>query len=191
MAKVNLTAINQTVVKAAQAMEFFKRIAEVMARAGHNISWVAPSGMVVHQTYFEPKTEVVNAFQGSTRVRMNVAIDSDTPKVSKHKSGIAPNVIHSLDASHLVLTALQCIDEGVDHLAFIHDSFGCHAGDMQDMNRILRETFIRMYSVNILEDFKAQLKEQIPEDVYKELPEVPQMGSLDLNQIKDSLYFFA
>jgi len=191
MAKVSLDAINKVVVKAAEAMKWFREVADITAKAGHILKWVAPSGMVIHQTYYEPKTERVNTFHGSTRVRLNVSVDTDMPSVSKSKAGIAPNFIHSLDASHLVLTVNKCAENGITNFAFIHDSFGCSPGEMEKMNKTLRETFIEMYSGNILAEFKEQLREQLPPEVYESLPEVPKMGSLDLNKVRESLYFFA
>ncbi|SHL15096.1 DNA-directed RNA polymerase [Halomonas caseinilytica] len=55
---------------------------------------------------------------------------------------------------------------------------------------MLREAFIEMYTEqDVLADFKEELEEQLPEDV--ELPDLPKKGSLDLEQVMESDFFFA
>ena len=54
----------------------------------------------------------------------------------------------------------------------------------------VREVFVDMYSNNnVLEDFRAQCNNQLDED--SQLPPIPTMGSLKLENVKQSLYAFA
>ena len=77
------------------------------------------------------------------------------------------------------------------HLAMIHDSFGAHACDTDDLSRILRETFVEQYEGDILRDFYDQLHEQLGEELAAELPEPPSSGDLDLGQVLSAQYTFA
>ncbi|XP_076439355.1 uncharacterized protein LOC143278198 [Babylonia areolata] len=58
----------------------------------------------------------------------------------KQKSGIAPNLIHSQDATHLRMAILACAKRGVRHFVMIHDSFGtipAHAQIMYEESSVL------------------------------------------------------
>jgi DNA-directed RNA polymerase len=94
------------------------------------------------------------------------------------KTGAAPNLVHSFDAAHLTTTVTSCPFP----VTTIHDSFGCHAGNMEDLFRIVRETFVSFYETNPLE----QVLEQVGAS---EL--IPEKGDLDLTAILDSDFAFA
>ena len=46
---------------------------------------------------------------------------------ARQRAGIAPNFIHSLDSSHLMLTILLAEEQGITSFSMIHDSYGVHA----------------------------------------------------------------
>ena len=96
----------------------------------------------------------------------------------KHRNGLAPNFIHSLDAAHLVLTT-ACMD-GVPMNA-VHDSFGCHAAEVPKLERSIRATFLELYSVDVAGNLARQLSAA---------HEPPRVGTLDLTDVLNSLYFF-
>jgi DNA-directed RNA polymerase, mitochondrial len=70
----------------------------------------------------------------------------------------------------------------------VHDSFGVHASDIDLLNRVLREEFVRIYSEPILQIFLKEQREAHP-DV--DLPGLAQTGNLDIRQVISSPYFFA
>jgi len=72
----------------------------------------------------------------------------------------------------------------------IHDSYGTHAGNTPLLAEAIREEFVSMYtSKNVLEDFRDQLLRTLPEGV--ELNDLPPLGSLDLQKVLKSPYFFS
>lgn len=73
----------------------------------------------------------------------------------------------------------------------IHDSFGCPAGQMEVMARVLREEFIKLYSAPALANWYENVKRYLPLEYHKDLPELPPMGTLDLSKVLESEYFFA
>ena len=77
-------------------------------------------------------------------------------------------------------------------LAFagVHDSFWTHAGDVPEMNRHIREQFIELHSEPLLERLYLELKEKYPE-VTRHIPPPPPLGNLDIQLIRDSVYFFS
>uniref|UniRef100_A0A7C8ZI26 DNA-directed RNA polymerase n=1 Tax=Opuntia streptacantha TaxID=393608 RepID=A0A7C8ZI26_OPUST len=71
--------------------------------------------------------------------------------VNQQITAFPPNFIHSLDSSHMMMTALACRKAGLN-FAGVHDSCWTHACDVDEMNRILREKFIELYEQPILEN---------------------------------------
>ena len=113
-----------------------------------------------------------------------------TPAVSKQASAFPPNYIHSLDASHMMMTAAACQRAGIA-FAGVHDSFWTHAADVPVMRDTLRATFVELYSKGLLEALRADLQQALVEvgsDVV--LPPPPKVGDLDLEQVLESTYFF-
>lgn len=58
----------------------------------------------------------------------------------------------------------------------------------RDCLQVLRDQFIELYSQPILEQLRNSIIARHPE---LEIPEIPERGDLDLEQIKHSTYFFA
>jgi DNA-directed RNA polymerase len=58
------------------------------------------------------------------------------------------------------------------------------------MNRMLREAFVELHSEPLLEQLAKGLEEDFPE-VRGRLPPPPAKGTLDLNVVRDSAYFFS
>ena len=86
------------------------------------------------------------------------------------------------------LTVNRLLAEGIHHFAMVHDSFGVHATDIDCLNRVLREEFVRIYSEPVLPNFFKEQWEAHP-DV--DLPALPPPGNLDIRQVLSSPYSFA
>ena len=106
----------------------------------------------------------------------------------KQMDSIVPNLVHSLDAAHMMLTLRELRAAGIEDFAMVHDSYAVHASDVDVMNRVLREQFIRVHEEFTLEGFAEGLRKVAP-DVEIKTPPTP--GSLDLRDIVRSEYFFS
>lgn len=173
-------AISEVVIKADEAMDWLQRSASKILKENDHIRWVTPTGFPVIQRYAkQEKTRIRTRLCGNAL--LSIRKETADPDGNQHKNGIAPNMVHSLDASHMALTALAAGLEGMA-LAMIHDDFGTHAADAQRFYTIIRETFVAMYENNDpLGDFADQYG----------LAGVPQPGRLDLRQVLASPYFFS
>ena len=106
-----------------------------------------------------------------------------------------PNFIHSLDAAHLRLTALlwedHCARKGRPAaMTFVHDSFGVPAAHAPEFSRILREAFVTLYTEHDhLRRWLSSMQEIAGSDVM--LPEPPALGSLELDGVTRSEFFFS
>ena len=67
--------------------------------------------------------------------------------------------------------------------AVVHDSFGTHACDIEQLGAVIRETYVSLYNQDILLNFKQ-------EQSGIELPTIPQYGTLDIREVLDSEFFF-
>lgn len=176
-------AIADTVVAAAFAMEWLQKASTAILREGYDrIKWITPSGFPVTQVYWESEEHRINT-RLCGNAKLSVRRSTDAVKKSRHRNGIAPNFVHSLDASHLTLVVNRAVGEGIEAFAMIHDDYGTHAADTGRLYEIIREVFVEMYERHdVLEEFRA---------AYGFLPEPPAMGDLDLRQVLDSPYFFS
>ena len=127
------------------------------------VIWTNPLRMPVVQPY---RNE--HAHEVSTNLQMvSIKVQSPSDPVSKRKQfqAFPPNFIHSLDASHMVLTALKC-DANDLTFAAVHDSFWTHATDVDVMNGFIRDAFIQMHSENIVDRLAAEFSARYKDYVY-------------------------
>lgn len=134
-----------------------------------------------------------------TVVKLTLLEETDQLDPKGQRQGIAPNFVHSMDASALVYAVVYANQQhGIDSFALIHDSFGTHAGgegagDSSRLAKAIRDSFVDMYENNdVLASFEQQTKQAICEDkVTTPFPDRPQKGTLDLQEVKASRYFFS
>ena len=73
-------------------------------------------------------------------------------------SSVAPNFVHSLDATHLMMVVNRLTEEKVTtSYAMIHDSFGVHACDVDELQYVIRDEFTKLYSADVLMDTWARV----------------------------------
>lgn len=190
-------ATGEVVVAARVAMGWLQDVAKVASKAQKEIVWTTPTGFKVKQNYRDLKTRGVELMASGQRVQLQIA-EGHTDKINKRKMSmaIAPNFVHAMDAAHMLRTVeLLTSDEGVGpsiHLSMVHDSYATHAADAEVLSSCIREAFVEMYEETCwLTEFRNEVAEQIGEELAAELPEVPARGTLDLQEVLNSMYFFA
>jgi hypothetical protein len=163
---------------------WLQSVAKLRARANEGISWVTPSGFPVGQKAPRIKKHLIRAGQHALVIYQPV----EPFKIDKEKQvrKIVPNLIHSLDAAHLMRTVRRLKLDGVNDFGVIHDGYAVHASHVDRLQRFLREEFVAMYSKDLLREFHMQ-------QVFAgtaELPEPPELKDLDIREVLNSLYFF-
>lgn len=158
--------------------------ARLISQQGHPVAWISPIGIPAVQPYRQRRPRTV------VTVMQSVTMTDDGDDLPVHKSrqctAFPPNYVHSLDSSHMLLTALEMDRRGLTYSA-VHDSFWTHACDVDEMNEALRDCFVELYSRPLLADLKESWELRYPEI---EFPELPKLGDLDLNGVKSATYFF-
>ena len=100
-------------------------------------------------------------------------------------------MVHSLDGFLLRDTISRLAGTGVEDFLLVHDSFAVHPGRVDDLAEQVRESFIEMSEGNPLGSILDEMNLNIPEDMWKDVQQLPSPGSLDLGLVRDSRYFFA
>jgi len=184
LAKITMDVMGQLFVGAKQTMNWLTTCARLISAYEQPVAWISPIGVPCVQPYRQQRSYMVTTFLQ----RVTLVDNSDDLPVHKSRqvSAFPPNYVHSLDSSHMLLTALEMEKRGLTFSA-VHDSFWTHACDVDEMNEALRETFVDLYKQPLLEDLKAGWEMRYP-DI--EFPDIPQKGDLDLDEVKSAPYFF-
>ncbi|XP_076009563.1 DNA-directed RNA polymerase, mitochondrial [Genypterus blacodes] len=177
--------------------------AKLISKAGHSVEWVTPLGLPVIQPYHRTRQYVVQGKLQQTHIAVSCD-HTEKPDTMKQKNAFPPNYIHSLDSTHMMLTALYCYRSGLT-FASVHDCFWTHALTVDTMNKICREQFVALHEQPILQELSnfllvkycAEMRDE-EEKKYIEyrtlllsLGKVPKTGDFDLQQVKKSTYFFS
>jgi len=192
MSKMIWDSISEVVVAARDAMGWLQKCASVVAKEELPVYWITPSGFPVMQRYQNYKLRRVETKIGDATIRLSLQDEIDTIDKRRMANAISPNVVHSLDATHLVLSTDLAVTNGISAFAMIHDSFGTHAANTALLSACLREAFVGLYhETDVLEDLRQQFLRQVaPEQQAKILP-VPAKGTLDVSAVRHSDFFFA
>ncbi|XP_029040441.2 DNA-directed RNA polymerase, mitochondrial [Osmia bicornis bicornis] len=184
----------RTMFKSAREIQdWFINCARIISSVcGENVEWITPLGLPIVQPYIKQQKLHKTHIKGNGK-----------PDSLKQKNAFAPNFIHSLDSSHMMLTSLHCNQEDVTFVS-VHDCFWTHPCTVNIMNKICREQFVALHCEPILENLAdyfvqyyapiyeklgAENKVNVPK-IRKCLTSVPSKGNFDINNVLSSVYFF-
>ncbi|KAK5200264.1 DNA-directed RNA polymerase [Exophiala xenobiotica] len=121
------------------------------------VIWTTPLKLPVVQPYRINKGQKIQTnLQNITLAQPGVA---DAVHRRKQLQAFPPNFIHSLDATHMVLSAIKADELGLTFSA-VHDSFWTHAADVDTLSTLLRDAFIRMHSEDIVGRLAAEFQKR-------------------------------
>ena len=192
LAGVIWDSIGDNLASARVGMDYLQTIARVVAREQLPVHWITPVGFPVYQSYPEMKSKRVKAMLMGEVIKPRINTETDKTDKLRMGNGVAPNLVHSVDSAAMMKTVNIAHKNGVQNFCNVHDSFGTTAGDVEVLNQSLREAFITMFTEHdILAEFRNDVMKQLPQELHAKLPEVPQKGNLDINQLRESKFFFA
>ncbi|KAK4786504.1 hypothetical protein SAY86_003193 [Trapa natans] len=146
-AKITLTALGEMFKAARSIMSWLGDCAKVIASDNLPVRWTTPLGLPVVQPYRQLGRHLIKT---SLQV-LTLQRETDKVMMKRQRTAFPPNFVHSLDGSHMMMTAVACKKAGLN-FAGVHDSYWTHACDVEKMNRILREKFVELYDAPILEN---------------------------------------
>jgi len=162
-----------------QVMKWIEsEVAAAIDRGAQEIQWTTPSGFVVIQKLMKPDIQRITLqLLGSCKLHVKKGDSAEVDK-NHHKNATAPNLIHSLDASLLHISATRF--QGP--ISFIHDSVLCRATDMSRLSSVVRETYMHLFAEN---NFLLDWANQIGAETYP-----PIIDTLKPESVIKSNYFF-
>jgi len=179
-------AIDEVLVGPRQTMDWFKSVVREYNKDKQVMTWVTPVGFPVIQDYRKYDSKRLDTNFDGIRMRLWHDVPTDKLDGKKCSSGCAPNIIHSYDSAHLMLTINRLSDMGIKDFGVVHDSFATHLGHVQELSDQLRLTFIEMYRGNVAESMWQAMQEGLG----RAIPKPIEPGDLDITRIMESDYFF-
>ena len=175
---------------AKKAMHWFKQVGKLAGEHNIDLSWSAPSGLPIHQKYMD-YTGVRIKLHHLSPVAMDLLSNHIPTGLSPKRmgNGLSPNVIHSLDASHMALSTIDAFDHGVRNLGGIHDCFATTPAEMQQVRNSVRNAFAAMYQHDWYSTITGELLRQIPADLQHKVATPPKLSRLDVTTVQHADYF--
>ncbi|GFP95301.1 DNA-directed RNA polymerase 1b mitochondrial [Phtheirospermum japonicum] len=181
-AKTTLTALGEMFEAARSIMGWLGDCAKIISTENQPVRWTTPLGLPVVQPYRKLGRHMIKT---SLQV-LTLQRETDKVMAKRQRTAFPPNFVHSLDGSHMMMTAIACTEAGLS-FAGVHDSYWTHACDVDKMNKILREKFVELYEAPILENLLDGFQKSSPN---LKFPPLPERGDFDLKEVLESTYFF-
>jgi len=172
----NLMKAINSVVKVQRGMDFLKDC----VRGKGGVDYTSYLGAhIVHKplVMYKDKVECIVNGQRFQMVLMRKGSKVDDRKIL---TAIAPNFIHNLDATLLMMVVNAC--PNINSWLLCHDSYATHAADIPEMAQQCRKCFVELLSQPLLERFRESMNAQ---DI-----KLPEKGSYDLKNVLKAPYFF-
>ena len=169
-------AISEVVIAARAGMDWLqKNVGKDYAK------WLTPLDFPVYQYYKRvDATRVFTQLDGTVEVWLRDFNSEGEPNYSNQKNGVAPNFVHSIDSTHMVMTINGT---ELDSYAMIHDDFGTHAGDTEKLFKAIRKSFLLLYkNHNPMKEWAEQM------DV--DVDTLPEEGKYNIADIEKADFFF-
>ena len=155
-----------------------QEVSKVIKDGAKELVWVTPSNFRVTQKLMKQDWKRIELqLFGTTNLRVGTDQDKGVDLLH-HKNATAPNLIHSLDASLLHLSATK-FDAPI---SLIHDSVLCRATDMTYLSTLVRDTYMHLFAEH---DFLRDFAQAIGAE-----SEPPIIGDLQPSEVIESTYFF-
>jgi DNA-directed RNA polymerase len=187
-----MDATNEVIVSAQESMRFVQAVAKQAAKEELPLAWSAPSGFPIYQQIMDERSiRITTNLLGGCNLRFKDGKGYQVDK-RRQRTSIAPNLIHSLDASHLTFTIVRASEatEGPLSWSVVHDQVGTHAGDLDEVSRHLNKSFFDLYEDHCpLQAFRTMVADGLGSDA--DLPPVPERGNFDLNEVLKAEYLFS
>tara|TARA_R110002110_G_scaffold3563_5_gene18221 strand:- start:1510 stop:2016 length:507 start_codon:yes stop_codon:yes gene_type:complete len=167
-------------------MMWLQGTASEVLKVDKPVAWVSPCGFLVHQGYMlENKRSVKTTIAGEFRYVVLSERIPDSINKRRHKQAVAPNFVHSLDASVMHKT----VNKTDFDIVTIHDCFGAHAGDIDELLRATKASFVEVFTPCQLDNFQGQM-ERVSGKPLESNKKILNFGDFEIAKVKESNYLF-
>ncbi|KAF9955200.1 DNA-directed RNA polymerase [Modicella reniformis] len=128
-----------------------------------SVIWTTPLNLPIVQPYRKMEHKQVRTNLQSVTIKDPTR--SSPVNVQKQRTAFPPNFIHSLDATHMLMSAAGCVEAKLT-FASVHDSYWTHACDVEVMNEVLRHQFIVLHLNNVMKNLECEFMERYKDYLY-------------------------
>lgn len=126
---------------------FSRWLAQVARRCeGAPLMWWTPLGLPVCQDSFRERRNTLNVRMPGRRP-ISIGTTELLEQVSEtgQSRQLLPNLVHSLDATHLAMTINMAAAQGIGDFGSIHDCLLCRPNEAEHLAVVLRRAFAKLY----------------------------------------------
>jgi len=189
LARKIIQTVKKVCPKSSIIMEYLTDIAKCYGNEHKTIKWNTPSKFYVNQNYFIQNSKQIRTKIGTSTVYLSLNEETDEVNSNKSTRSFAANFVHSLDAANVHLALEKSHKKGLKNITTIHDCFGSDASSIEEFISSVKESFVEMYTFNVLDDLYDQSVQQL--DKPRKLPTPPDLGDFNICEVLDALYVFS
>ena len=190
LATIVWESIGEVVGSARRCMDWLREVAGICVDNGVPVRWITPLGFPVSMHYESTDRYAVKTLVNGVMRQHRLRMPNGRPNRRKTVNSVCPNWIHSLDGLGGLLgeSVVMCTNRGIKDITSTHDTMSTHSAYCSLMASCIREATISIFEYDVLADFATQIECTLPSGV--SLPSLPEMGTLDLTRVRDSLYYW-
>jgi DNA-directed RNA polymerase len=122
-----------------------------------SVIWTTPLGLPCVQPYRVTKSTLIRT--NLQDVSIGDPFGATQIDSRKQQAAFPPNFVHSLDATHMLMTAKACGQKNLSFAA-VHDSYWTHACDVDYMNQQIREQFVNLHKNDLIKQLKEEFEKR-------------------------------
>tara|TARA_R100001480_G_scaffold138308_1_gene135385 strand:- start:48 stop:1394 length:1347 start_codon:yes stop_codon:yes gene_type:complete len=189
LARKIIQTVKKVCPKSSIIMEYLTDIAKCYGNESKTMRWNTPSKFYVNQNYYVQNSKQIRTKIGTSTVYLS--LNDQTEEVNNRKSArsFAANFVHSLDAANVHLALEKSTNKGLKNFTTIHDCFGSTAADIEEFISCVKQSFVEMYTSNVLDDLYDQAVQQL--DKPRKLPTPPDLGDFNICEVINAPYVFS
>ena len=153
------------------------------------MKWNTPSKYYVHQNYYTYNSKQIRTKIGTSTVYLSLNDLAEDVDNKKSTRSFAANFVHSLDAANVHLALEKSHAKGLKNFTTIHDCFGSTAADIENFIDCVKQSFVEMYTDNVLDNLYDQAVQQL--DKPRRLPTPPDPGDFNICEVLLAPYVFS
>jgi len=181
-------SIDDVVGEAKKAMAWLQEVSNICVDHQVPLRWTTPVGFLCKQGYETYQNKSVKTIVGEKIRQHRIRVGQGKLSKVKNRNGIVPNWVHSLDAAIGMESVYRCSQQGINEVSTIHDAYSTLPVHMGMLHQMLPNVAVDLFSEDLMGGFLQGLSPYLPRNV--KLPDPPEMGTLDLQAVRSSQYFF-
>lgn len=189
LARKIIQTVRKVCPNSAVIMQYLTDVARCFGNERKIMKWNTPSNFYVYQNYYTYNSKQIRSKIGTSTVYLSLNDEVEDVDTKKSTRSFAANFVHSLDAANVHLALYKSKQKGLSNFTTIHDCFGSTAADIEKFICCVKESFVQMYSSNVLDDLYDQAVQQVKKP--RRLPTPLDPGDFNICEVLLAPYVFS